>query len=334
MPVKITIIGTGQVGASMGLALAAHKGMFLRVGHDKDLKIANRAKALGALDQVDYNLPSSVEDASIIVLAIPIDQIHETMQYIIDDLKEDAVIMDTAPLKKDTLQWFKEHLPAKRYYIGLTPVINPAYLDAIGSGVESAHADLFKNGVMAIVTLPDLPAEAIKLASDFCTMLGAEHLFIDPTELDSMMAAIHILPQLLSAALLNTTIDQPGWQDARKLTGRPYALSSGALAQPGEVGSLSNQAISAGEHLLRRMDAVIDYLYALRQQVSAGEAEPLRKELERAALGYEKWLKERKVANWAANEAPSSVELPTARETFTRMFTFGGGKKPKQPKKG
>ncbi len=34
---------------------------------------------------------------------------------------------------------------------------------------------------------------------------------------------MHVLPQLAAAALLDTTVDKPGWQEARKLAGRPYA---------------------------------------------------------------------------------------------------------------
>ena len=34
MTVQITIIGMGQIGASIGLALGEHKDLFMRVGHD------------------------------------------------------------------------------------------------------------------------------------------------------------------------------------------------------------------------------------------------------------------------------------------------------------
>ncbi len=332
MTVKITIIGTGQIGASIGLALGAQKDLFLRIGHDKDLKIANRAKTLGAVDQVEINLYSAIEDAAIVVLALPLDQIQETLQLIAQDLKEDVVIMDTAPVKAEVFKWVKELLPPQRYYVGLVPVINPAYLVSPGSGVEAARADLIKDGLIAILAPQDVPSEAIKLATDFSHLLGAEHMFIDPLELDSMMSAVHILPQLIAAALLNTTVDQPGWQDTRKLTGRPYAGVTSALGQSGEVSSLSSQAISTQEHLLRQLDALMEYLVGLRQQLASGEVEKLQQDLERARLGHQKWLKERTAANWAVNEAAPIVELPTARQMFTRMFTFGGGRKPKPPK--
>jgi prephenate dehydrogenase len=332
MTVQITIIGTGQIGTSIGMALGAHKDLFLRVGHDKDIRVANHAKDKGALDRVDINLPSSVANAGIVILALPLDQIQETLKFIASELQEEAVVMDTAPVKSDVLQWAREMLPPKRYYIGLTPVINPAYLDASGTGVEAAHADLFKNGLMAIVSPQGVPSEAIKLATDFSHLLGAEHMFIDPVELDSMMAATHILPQLISAALLNITIDQPGWYEARKLAGRPYATATGLMAQIGVEKALSVQAISTQAHLVRLMDALMENLSALRQQLSAEDGDMLLQELARARLGREKWISDRFTANWAATESAPGVEIPTAREVFTRMFTFGGGRKPKKPK--
>jgi prephenate dehydrogenase len=273
-----------------------------------------------------------VADAAIIILALPLDQIRDTLKFIAPNLQEESVVMDTAPVKSEVLQLAKELLPPKRYYIGLTPVLNPVYLDTLGSGVESAHADLFKNGMMAILSPQGVPSEAIKLATDFSHLLGAEHLFMDPVELDSMMAATHVLPQLIASALLNTTVDQPGWYEARKLAGRPYAVVTSAATQFGEANSLSGQAISTHEHMVRWLDALMENLYILRQLLASKDAEKLLTELARARLGREKWLAERNTANWAATENAPEVNLPTAKDVFARMFTFGGGRKQKPPK--
>ena len=333
MTVQITIIGTGQIGASMGLALGEHKDMFFRVGHDKDFRVANRAKDKGAFDKVDINLPNSVVNSAIIVLALPLDQIQETLKIIAPDLGEEVVIMDTAPVKSEVMLWVKEILPPNRYYIGLAPVINPVYLDTQDTGVDAAHSDLFKNGMMGLLSSQGVPSDAIKLATDFSHLLGAEHLFMDPAELDSMMAATHILPQLIAAILLNTTVDQPGWYEARKLAGRSYAAVTSALAQSGEANSLSTEALSAQEHLVRWIDALMENLYQTRQMISSKDADKLLKELSRARIGREKWIKERTTANWAATEAAPNVPIPSSKEVFSHMFTFGGRRKPKPPKK-
>lgn len=332
MTVQITIIGTGQIGASIGLALEGNKDMFVRVGHDKDIRIANHARDLGALDRVDINLPNSVTNSSIVIVALPLDQIRETFKFIAQDLKEEAVVMDTAPVKGEVLQWAKELLPPRRYYIGMTPVLNPVYLNSPGSGVDAARADLFRNGMFAILSPQGVPTEAIKLVTDFSRLLGAEHLFMDPTELDSMMAATHVLPQLLATALLMTTVDQPGWFEARKLAGRPFAIATSAVDLFGDASALSSQASSVREHLVRLVDAYMENLFALRQKLSANETDQLYKELLKARQGHDKWLNERFSANWAAAETAPRVEIPTSKDRFSHMFTFGRGKKPKQPK--
>jgi len=332
MTVQITIIGTGQIGTSLGLALGEHKELFVRVGHDKDMKIATQAKQLGAFERVEYNLPNSVANAQIVILAIPLDQIQETLKVIASELQEDAVIMDTAPVKRQVLAWIKELLPPRRYYIGLTPAINPSYLEHIGQGPEAAHADLFKGGLVALVSSPGVPEEAIKLATDLIHLLGAEHLFIDPVELDSMVAATHILPELSAAALLNITIDQPGWLDARKLAGQPYAAATQAVTSALNADTLSSQAISASEHVVRLIDALVDHLYVLRDQISSQAGEKLKQELQRAMSGREKWLNERRARRWTDNEAVPQVELPSAKQMLAHIFTFGGGRKPKPPK--
>jgi prephenate dehydrogenase len=333
MTVQITIIGTGQIGASIGLALAEHQDLFTRVGHDKDFKVASQAKDMGAFDRVERNLPRSVSGAQIVILALPLDQIQETFRFIAQDLADEAVVMDTAPIKGTVLSWAGELLPAKCHYIGLTPVINPAYLDSAERGVEAAHADLFKNGLMAILTSPGVPSEAIKLATDFTHLLGAGHLFIDPVELDSMMAATHLLPQLMAAALLNSTVDQPGWLDARKLAGQPYADATRAVTHMADAQSLSQEAMAARQHLVRQINALVDKLFELRDQLSENEADKLLHELSHASLGREKWLKERSSANWNLAENAARVELPTSSQVFARLFTFGGGRKPKPPKR-
>ena len=332
MSVQITIIGTGQIGASIGLALGAYKDKFVRVGHDKDPRAASQAKALGAVDRVNNNLAGSVKDSEIVILALPLDQIQDTLKYIALDLKYDAVVMDTAPIKQEVMQWAKESLPARCHYIGLVPVINPAYLDTPGSGVESAHDDLFKNGLMAIVSPQGVPSEAIKLATDFTQLLGAEHMFMDPMELDSMMSATYILPQLLAVALLNTSVDQPGWYEARKLTGHPYAAVTNALDNLEDEGSLALGAVAAHTHLERQIDRLVDYLTELRRKLSTPDADSLLKEIAQARLGRLKWLKDRTAGNWAEGERGSKADLPSARDIFAHMFTFGGGRKPKQTK--
>jgi prephenate dehydrogenase len=319
MAVQVTIIGMGQIGTSIGLALAQHSDLVYRVGHDKEIGAANQAKKIGALDRVDLNIPHAVENAGLVILAVPIDQVQDTMKAMAKDLRPDVVVMDMAPVKETVMTWAKELLPSHVHYIGLVPVINPGYLQSYDSGTEAAHEDLFHKGLLAIVSAGGTPSEAIKLAADLSQLLGAEHLFIDPVELDSMMSATHLLPQLMAAALLNATVDQPGWREARMLAGRPFAAATGPVVLFDQTGALVQSALGAREHILRNIDNLIENLNQIRYAIYSQDAASLTQRLENAEKSYERWWRERNVANWGAAETAPKMELPTAKDFFGRM---------------
>jgi prephenate dehydrogenase len=322
MAVQLTIVGLGQIGTSVGLALADQSQVIYRVGHDREIRAAKRAEKMGALDKVSINLPSAVEDADLVLLALPVDQIRETLEVIRDDLKEGAVVMDTGPVKQVVASWAGELLPPRRFYVGLTPVLNPVYLHDIDSGAEAAHPDLFRDGLIGIVSPPGMPSEAIKLAADLTRLLGASPLFADPLEMDGLVAATHILPQLLAAGLLNATIGQPGWQEGRKVAGRSYAEVSAPVMYPTEPKTLTTAAMLNRENVMRVLDSAVASINAIRHDLSNEDLENLEERLNRAREGRQVWLKGRQAADWAAEET-TSVEAPTASELFGRFIGRG-----------
>ncbi len=328
MPVQITILGLGQIGASVGLALANQTELVSRLGHDKEPSVSRRAKQIGAVDRTEYNLHAAVENADLVLLTLPMDQIRETLEQIGPDLKEEVVIMDTAPVKEVVAGWAREFLPAKRHYIGLVPVLNPAYLHEIDSGIDAAHADLFQRGLMAIVSPPETNSAAIKLAADLARLLGAFPLFADTAEMDGIMAATHLLPQLMAAALLNVTVDQPGWREARKLAGKAYAETSEPMAQLNTPASLSSTAIYNQVNSVRVIDSLIAALSAMRNDIQNQDEKSLLGRLERAHSGRETWWQQRQAGDWANEELRSSTEIPKASDIFGNLL--GIRRKPKK----
>ncbi|UCH60931.1 MAG: prephenate dehydrogenase [Anaerolineales bacterium] len=333
MAIQITIVGLGQIGASIGLALAQHSEKFERVGHDRDIGIARKAQKLGAVDRVSLNLPSAVEKADIIILSVPTDQIQETLSLIALDMKQDAVLLDTAPVKEVVAAWVSELFPEKRHYVGLTPVINPAYLIGVNSGLDAARADLFHKGMLGIVTPPRTASEAIKLSADLTRLLGAEPFFIDPSEMDGLMAATHTLPELLSAALLNATIDQPGWREGRKVAGRIYAEMTSPSMHISDPLALSQAALLNRENVVRRIDGLVAALQAIRNDIESEDSVALEARLERARDGRVLWWQQRQAANWATEEiSNTAAEIPTGSEIFGRLLGIGRKRKPKPGK--
>jgi len=324
MPVKITIVGLGLIGASAGLALGSHKDQLARVGHDKDYSLAKQAEKLGAVDSIHFNLPASVEGAGIVLIATPLSGIRETLEAIGPDLKEGTVVMDTAPVKAPVLAWAKEFIPAGCYYVGLNPALNPAGLLDIQIGVEAARADLFEHGLMGIVAPPGTPGEAVKLASDLSSLLGAGTLFLDEAENDSLMAAVHTLPQLLAVALLDATAGKPGWPEARKLAGRAYAGVSGALLSQGQIANLTEAALSNPGNTLRLLDGVMESLQGLHEMLASGDESGFAGLLDRQVDARLAWWNEREKGAWTDQPAP---QTPSAGQNLRQMIIGDWGKR-------
>lgn len=321
MSAQITIVGLGQIGSSVGLALKEHGVDLRRVGHDKDPQAAKESQRVGAVDDVKYNLPASIREAKIVVLALPLAAVRETLEIIAPDLQEGTLVLDTAPAKATVAAWAKELLPPGRFYIGLTPAINPQYLHGTEFGVKSAHADLFEQGVTVVNAPAGTPGNVFNLAMEFVNLLGAKPLLMDTAEADGIFSAMHVLPQLAAAALLDTTLDQPGWQEARKLAGRPYATVTAGSAYHDDMLSLGESALENRENLVRLLNAYVTSLLQLRDEIEAGERDAVLERLENVWRGRTRWWDERVAAEWLKGEA-EPIDAPSFGDRLNQML-FG-----------
>lgn len=316
MTVQITIIGLGQIGTSIGLALGKYSDRVSRVGYDRVLETQNKAKARGAVDTVKFNLSSAIEGADLVLLCIPLDQVENTIELIAPDLRQDAVLIDFSPQKSYSFKAFSAHVQPGRHYIGIVPSINPQYLNQAETGSESASADLFQKATLGISAPTGTSAEALKLAADLAELLGAQPLFLDMLEADGMELTAHLLPQIIAAGILNATAGQPGWTETRRFAGRPFNQSISALGadtQDGLVQALmQNPAITASI-----LDNVIGALTHIRVAVANNNQEDLHNRLTLAFEDRDTWLSNRLNADWdekAKQEAPKSSDL------FRRIF--------------
>ena len=321
MSVQITIVGLGQIGSSIGLALKAHEVNVQRVGHDKDPQAAKEAQKLGAVDDVKYNLPASIREAKIVILSLPEAAMRETLEIIAPDLQEGVLVLDTAPAKAAVAAWAKELLPSGRFYIGLSPAINPDYLHGIEFGVKAARANLFENGLMVVNAPYGTPGNVFDLAMEFVHLMGAMPLLMDTTEADGLFSAMHVLPQLAAAALLDATVDKPGWQEARKLAGRPYASVTAGLAYHDDIDSLGGIALENRENIVRLLNAYISSLLRLRDDIDANDRGAVRARLAEALQGRIRWFDERIAAEWLKGEA-QSIDAPSFGDRVNQML-FG-----------
>jgi len=320
MTLQITIIGLGQIGSSMGLALKARNLDVRLVGHDKNQQTAREAQKMGAVDDVKYNLLASVRDSNVVILALPFAALRETLEIIAPDLQEGALVLDTAPSKATVVMWANELLPQGRFYIGLSPAINPEYLHGTESGVKAARADLFNKGLIVVNTPTGIPGNVFDLAMELVGLFGAVPLLMDAAEADGIFAGIHILPQLAASALLDATVDKPGWHEARKLAGRPYAAVTSGMVYHDDVLSLRDAVLENRENAVRLLNTYITSLIELRDEINDNDREALSDRLENNLRGRTRWFDERNVADWLNKDGQKMDVLSFGNRVNQMLF--------------
>jgi prephenate dehydrogenase len=301
---RITIVGLGLIGGSMGMALREAEIASVVVGHDKDLTVSKQAKKMGAVDQAEWNLISACENSDLVILATPVGAIRPTLEAMAQYLKPYCVVIDTASLKAQVLNWADEILPEQVFFVGSDPVLNMV-VEGQG-GLEAARPDLFQRGLFCLVPSVKADPAAVKLAVDLVTILGARPLFLDAVEHDGLLAAVSHLPPLLGLALLEMAIGQPTWRELRKVAG-PSFESSTHLPFTDAAG-YSEMCVSNRANILRWLDAFAASLASIRETLAEGQSEELKQRFEEALAERGRWLQDRAEGSWEEDAGPEVPE--------------------------
>lgn len=207
---KITIIGLGLIGGSLGMAMkASGLGDSVEiVGHDREPGVENIARKRGAIDRGEHNLPRAVQGAALVIVATPITAVAEVFKQIAPHLTEGAVVTDTASTKANVMQWAADTLPEGVSFVGGHPMAGKET-----PGIDASDPTLFQGRAYCICPSVDATPNAIKQITGLAQLIGAEPLFMDAAEHDQYAAAISHLPLVVSTALFTLMRSSPSWED-------------------------------------------------------------------------------------------------------------------------
>ena len=209
---QITIIGLGLIGGSLGMALRqAYNGKAELVGYDSNSKAHNSAKKAGIVDRTEWNLDKAVENADVVVLAVPVGATPEIFKAIGPYLKEGATITDTASTKREVLGWANEILPESVGFVGGHPLAGSGL-----SGSDAATPSLFTNKKFAVISSAKAPQSSVGQVLKIVDDIGSSPFFLSADEHDSFVAAVAHLPAVISTALVSAIAKSPSWREMGK----------------------------------------------------------------------------------------------------------------------
>ena len=312
--VQITIVGTGSIGTSMGLALRQSDEPLFIVGHDKDPGHAGTAKKLKAVDKTSWNLIGACEAADVVILAIPMPAIGDTLKALAPHLKNGCVVTDTASLKEQVVRWAEELLPETVNFVGGNPVVISA-----GAGPDAADSDLFRNSLYCITPASNIHPDAVSLVSGLVALLGGQPYYLDPAEHDGLMAGVEHLPQALALALAQGTMEGASWREMRKLAGGSFERIVALVGE--DPDAFSSVLLANRTNLVRWLDSYAVAVKEVRELIAQGEHEALAQTVDKAVVARREWHQEAQAG--FTEIRPAEVERPG----FLRQMFLGGGRR-------
>jgi prephenate dehydrogenase len=317
---RVAIIGINLISASIALGLQEYKEPVEVVGHDADRAIADLAKVRGIFDEVRRKPGPACEGASLVIVAEPLANIERTLAAISSHLEEGAVVTDTARLKVPVLHWAENLLPERVSFVGGHLILNPAVVGLRSlEGLDDAAAELLREALYCFTPSPNASSVSIEVSTWLAYAIGAHPFFMDVTEHDGLQAGVEGLPDLLTIALLRTTVDKPGWEEMRKFAGRRFAVATEAVE---DISKRHPSLFLNRENVLQRLDALIEELVYLRDILRQADEAALEETSAAAAESRSRWMKERRQGIWAEEGVFDTRDVPGAAQQLGRMI-FG-----------
>jgi prephenate dehydrogenase len=251
MLARVAIVGTGLIGASVGLA--AKRAGAVVVGWDPDAAALAAAVERGAVD-ASPTLEDAVGGAELAVVAAPIGVLPEQVRAVLAASADETTVTDVGSTKAAVVA-----AAGSSRFVGGHPICGSE-----ARGAENASAALFEGATWFLTATDTTDPERYRLVHGFAAELGAVPSSIDPAVHDRLVALTSHVPHVLA----NVIVNQAG---AARIEGHEPLASAG--------GSLRDMTRVAGANARVWLDilrdntpAILDALAEHRRRIEQVEA--------------------------------------------------------------
>jgi len=280
---KITIIGVGLLGGSIGLAVKRRKLARQTAGFVRRTASLKDCERAGAVDFGTTDLLAAVWDADLVILCTPLAQMRSRGREMLPALKRGAIVTDVGSVKAGVVRELESLIhKSGAHFVGSHPMAG-----AEKTGVSAARADLFANTVCIVTPTRKTNPAALKKVEQFWRAIGSRVLRLTPEIHDALVSRSSHLPHVVAATLASHVLSaaQPKHQAALCANGfrDTTRIASGSPEMWRDI------ALANRKNLGRSLDAFIADLQKFRRLVKSGDATAITKFFETAKKRRDNW---------------------------------------------
>jgi prephenate dehydrogenase len=193
---KVTIVGIGLLGGSLGLAIKKRRLAREVWGLARREQSRKKALKFKAVDQATLDLAAAVEGADLIVLATPVGGFTQILGALSLVAPRGCLVTDVGSVKGALVaQWEKASHPLA--FVGSHPMAGSEK-----SGVEEARADLFQGTTCITTPTGRTSKDALKKVESLWRALGCRVIRLAPLGHDKKIGLLSHLPHAAAFSLM------------------------------------------------------------------------------------------------------------------------------------
>jgi prephenate dehydrogenase len=280
---KITIIGVGLLGGSIGLAAKNRRGAGEIAGFVRSKKSIAACEKFGATDFATTDLFAAVSNSDLIILCTPLEQMLPLAKQFLPALKHGAIVTDVGSVKAGVVREL-ESLVQKSgaHFVGSHPMAG-----AEKTGVAAARENLFENSACVLTPTKKSNANAVRKLEKFWQSLGARVLKLDAAQHDLLVSRSSHLPHVVAATLANLVLNPANPKTQAQLCATGFRDTTRIASGSPEM--WRDIALANRKNLSRSLDAFVAELKKFQVVLKSGEAKSLQKIFATAKSRRDNW---------------------------------------------
>lgn len=269
----VAIVGAGQVGTMLGMALRGSAVVGEVALFDRDVDAAVRSADRGAgtrlLEDVDEALSMDT-----VILALPIPEIVAFAERFGPALRPGAFLIDTGSAKAEVVRAFRRSVPPPVHAIGGHPMAGTER-----AGPEGADPDALRGATFVLTPVREDP-DALAGGRLLAEAVGARPVVMDAGAHDRIVARTSHLPHVMAFALAEVvgrvksdvlqSMASSGYEGAVRLAGSDPEMIAGFLAANHE--EIGRAVAELGEALARLATAAAEGPESVAAVLAEGRA--------------------------------------------------------------
>jgi prephenate dehydrogenase len=280
---KITIIGVGLLGGSIGLAVQRRKLARQTAGFVRRTASLKDCERAGAVDFATTDLLAAVWDADLVILCTPLAQMRSRVREMLPALKRGAIVTDVGSVKASVARELESLIQKSgAHFVGSHPMAG-----AEKTGVSAARADLFANTVCIVTPTKKTNPAALKKVKQFWNAVGSWVLELKPEVHDALVSRSSHLPHVVAATLASHVLSPSQSRHQAALCANGFRDTTRIASGSPEM--WRDIALANRKNLGRSLDAFIADLQKIRRLVKQGDAKAITKFFETAKKRRDHW---------------------------------------------